>query len=57
MSCSFGVLGVFANVLTIIRMSFCGWEKLEAAEKVLLYRLISCNYFWIVVGYFVSLSY
>ena len=29
----------------------------EAAEKVPLYMLISCNYFLIVAGYFVSLSY
>ena len=48
---------VFCNPLKISVLVIEGWAFLEAAEKVPLYMLISCNYILIVAGYFVSLSY
>ena len=44
-------IGLIANILQKPRA-----VKKEAAEKVPLYMLISCNYILIVAGYFVSLS-
>ena len=48
---------VAAKLLIVNWLAIVWWAKMEAAEKVPLYMLISCNYILIVAGYFVSLSY
>ena len=46
-----------SNFLGISRQTIYNWLDREAAEKVPLCIPISCNYFLIVAGFFVSLSY
>ena len=48
---------VKCNALNVSYFLIIGCVSLEAAEKVPLCIPISCNYFLIVAGFFVSLSY